>query len=64
MDSNTDKTVKEEKSIFDLQLHETLCVNPDVNVMRVPGGWIYIISTIVTPGNRIMSNVFVPYIRR
>ncbi len=32
---------KPEKTVFDLKLHETLMVNRNVEVMKVPGGWIY-----------------------
>jgi hypothetical protein len=43
-----------EKTIYDLELHETIRTpeNGNVQVMRVPGGWIY---------DYFGRGVFVPY---
>lgn len=31
----------DDKTIYDLELHEGLNLDSGINVMRVPGGWIY-----------------------
>jgi len=31
----------EEKTIFNLPMHEVLVINSDCRIMRVPNGWIY-----------------------
>jgi hypothetical protein len=53
---------KNEKSIYELELHETILIHSDpthLAVVRVPNGWIY--STYVAGDN--VSSVFVPYHR-
>lgn len=45
-----------DKSIYDLALHESIGVSPDIYVRRVPSGWIY---TQYEEG--FISPVFVPY---
>lgn len=56
--------------LYKLKLHETVSV-PDGLAIRVPGGWIYTITTQVYSGvdqqygysiyDNFMSSVFVPY---
>ena len=41
-----------EKTVWDLEIHEKLKVNNTVDVLRVPGGWIYAWYN---------THVFVPY---
>ena len=41
-----------EKTIWDLEIHETLKVNNTLDVLRVPSGWIY---------HWYNKQVFVPY---
>ena len=53
--------MSEEKTIYDLELHELLLIDNTLayvkSVMRVPGGWIY--ST--KRNNEHEVSVFVPY---
>lgn len=61
---------KKEKSIYDLELHQTLFVEEEVlingvdkstkkyEVTRVPGGWVYAFEY---PGFRQSPIVFVPF---
>jgi len=52
--------MKEEKTIWDLELHETICIDDLTEAMKVPGGWIYYTYY---PGNpdHIKTTVFVPW---
>ena len=45
-----------EKTLYDLKLHEVNVVNPNIIVMRVPGGWIYKSNSVSST-----SLIFVPY---
>jgi hypothetical protein len=49
---------EENKSIYDLKLHEVLCVKTDddyvTHIVRVPGGWLYLYGF-------SKSSVFVPF---
>ena len=45
-----------DKDIYDLELHETTNIGMFTEVLRVPGGWIYTISSGITT-----SSVFIPY---
>ena len=45
-----------EKTICHLELHETLRVSDDIYVIRVPGGWIYVIYS-----DMGIFSTFVPY---
>tara|TARA_R110000737_G_scaffold300687_1_gene307580 strand:- start:6 stop:203 length:198 start_codon:yes stop_codon:yes gene_type:complete len=55
------------KTIYDLQLHETLWVDEiDANVIKVPSGWIYKYTNEVYDGNTgsyklLVKIVFVPF---
>ena len=44
---------EKEETIYTLDLHESLMFEGDIEVFRVPGGWIY--------SSPSMSSVFVPY---
>ena len=44
------------KTIYDLELHEDLLIHGLLNVVRVPGGWIY---ESLSDGD--VSAVFVPF---
>lgn len=44
--------MSEQKSIYDLKLHESLFIEGLLSVRRVPGGWMY---------EDDINNVFVPY---
>ena len=49
------------RSIFDLALHEKLSIGKGVDVLRVVGGWIYIIQSYWADGqDGPTSSVFVP----
>jgi hypothetical protein len=48
----------EEKSIYELELHE-MTVFKGVEIMRVPGGWIYSLNNNTYPQST--SKVFVPF---
>jgi hypothetical protein len=48
--------MEKEKTIYDLELHETLKIANDMYVYKVPGGWIYQIIC-----DDEVSCVFVPY---
>jgi len=45
----------EDKTIYNLKLHEQYKLNDNINILRVPGGWIYM------PYNMYENNVFVPF---
>lgn len=32
---------EDEKTLYNLELHETMCTPFGIHIMRVPGGWIY-----------------------
>lgn len=49
--NGTDELTVSEETIFSLELHETIDISTGI-VMRVPGGWIYLIDT---------SSTFVPF---
>lgn len=50
-----------QKTIYDLELHETLKINKYNEISRVPGGWIYNKSIISpTKGSVFMTSTFVP----
>jgi len=49
------------KSIYDLKLHESMDIAPDLQVTRVPGGWLYRFWNI-TAQEYYKSAVFVPYV--
>lgn len=48
-----------EKTIYDLELHETLRTDFDVVIMRVPGGWIYDCWDI--ENDEFKQGVFIPF---
>ena len=45
-------------TLRDLELHEVAIINPYINAMRVPKGWIY---QYYNEAGEIISAVFVPY---
>jgi len=49
----------EEKTIYDLDLHEFLSIDNANCIMRVPGGWIYL--SLVLPSEGSSFGVFVPF---
>lgn len=49
----------ENKSIYDLKLHESTSLPCGTYIMRVPGGWIYNVWDSATDTPR--SGTFVPY---
>lgn len=49
-----------EKDVWDLSLHEQLCIHDCVDVIRVPGGWVYRFHK--AAANE--SCVFVPYVKK
>ena len=53
----TDK--KKVKSIWELELHETVFFNL-IEVMRIPGGWIYTYFDSAT-GQEATTSVFIPF---
>lgn len=59
-----ENTVTEEKTIYDLKLHECLSVGDDglIGVMRVPGGWMYEINYTNQNTTGGTNHVFVPLI--
>ena len=50
-----------EKTIYDLKLHETLELDDDITIIRVPGGWIYTYYSDYYNQHKTSSMVFVPY---
>lgn len=46
------------KDIYKMKLHQITPLSSQVQVIRVPGGWIYIIQTIMTGE---FSTCFVPF---
>lgn len=48
-----------EKTIYDLELHETLNPTSWVSIIKVPGGWIY--QFLVPPQEGTDFGVFVPF---
>ena len=64
---NTDKMEEikqkqKEQTIYDLDLHETLCTKFGIVIMRVPSGWIY--DCWDTEIDNFKTGVFVPYDNR
>lgn len=51
--------MKAKKSIYELELHESLCPNNWTTVVRVPGGWIYLFLN--PPSEDYNFGVFVPH---
>ena len=53
-----------EKSIFELELNETVFVAKGIKVTRVPGGWVYThiqsLSKGIETKSQSISSVFVP----
>ena len=49
-----------QKSIYDLELHETLKIQ-DYDVIRVPGGWVYRVDPQYYKEGSDGIAVFVPY---
>lgn len=47
-----------EKTIYDLELHESLKINDEMRLIRVPGGWIY---QTVHPDTMLCESVLVPF---
>jgi|6_EtaG_2_1085325.scaffolds.fasta_scaffold06171_5 hypothetical protein len=59
-DKNKKFEKKEEKTIYNMELHEMLKIEDDgkeIEVTKVPGGWIYVFEF---PGYRQLPAVFVP----
>jgi hypothetical protein len=54
--------MEKEKNIYDLKLHEIIQIkgenNADIEVVRVPGGWVYSFNY---PGYRQSPIVFIPF---
>ena len=48
--------MKKEKTIYDLELHEDILIHNLLNVVRVPGGWMY-----ENIRDERLSSVFVPF---
>lgn len=42
------------KALYSLELHQQVYINPEINILRVPGGWIYIYK-------KYNTNTFVPF---
>ena len=47
------------KDIYSLKLHEHVDVDTQLNVLRVPGGWIYKFTNY---NSKLITTSFVPYI--
>lgn len=43
------------KNIYELELHESLMIGVEMKVVRVPGGWVYVMYANTSP------SVFVPF---
>ena len=51
---------KEEKTIYNMELHEEISINSELTVLRVSGGWTY--SRYVSGQNEWgVSSTFIPY---
>ncbi len=57
-----EKTKQKEQTIYDLDLHETLCTKFGIVIMRVPSGWIY--DCWNTETDNFKTGVFVPFDNR
>lgn len=51
--------MNKEKSIYDLELHESVAISQRLCVTRVPNGWIYLFLCL--PENIADFGVFVPW---
>lgn len=49
----------QEKSVYDLKLHESTTAGPWLSIVRVPGGWIYEVLCVLD--ENVSFGVFVPY---
>lgn len=49
---------QENKTIYDLKLHEMIEINTHLEITRVPGGWMYTYIDLSLENSR---GVFVPY---
>ena len=47
------------EDIFLMQLHDEITIHNLLNVIRVPGGWIY--QSLSNNNSQSISSVFVPY---
>ena len=60
MSDNNVIEIPETKTIYDLQLHETVDIEGAI-VMRVPGGWLYSMVESFQDANIVLPPVFVPF---
>ena len=56
---SANKQIEEPKDLYKLMFHQTADISNWINVMRVPGGWIYLFSCPVSEGTDY--GVFVPF---
>ena len=61
MVSQTAKDKTELSKLYDMSIHDIISIEPSTEVLRVPGGWIYMTESYQEGRKVAVAGCFVPY---